>query len=355
MAAPPLGKLSRQAFDALIAPHLGAARPGQVLVGPRHGVDVAILRTAPGQVMAVTADPLSLIPELGVEASAWLSAQLLASDVATSGLEPAFAVVDYNLPPQMDDETLARYQQALHRALADLGVAVVGGHTGRYPGCDYTIIGAGVMMATGPEDRWVCSATARPGDACVVTKGAAVAATGILARVFPETARRVLGDEGAREAAAVFGQFGVVKEARLAAALGVRSGGVSAMHDATEGGVLGAIAEMAEASGLGAVVEREAIPVSPVTRELCRAFFGMDPYTALGEGALVLAVDPARAAELQARLGAEGIRAAIVGRFEAPGHGRWVVEPDGRKTLLAPPAADPYWAAYARARESGWR
>src|SRR5262245_60362496 len=83
--SPALGKLTREAFERLIVPHLGGARP-EVLVGPRLGYDTAIVKIGAGRVMAITTDPLSLVPALGPEASARLACHLLASDAWTSGI-----------------------------------------------------------------------------------------------------------------------------------------------------------------------------------------------------------------------------------------------------------------------------
>src|SRR5262245_17108907 len=85
--AAPLGKLPPAAFERLIAPHLGARRP-EVLVGPRAGVDCAVIKLSAGRVLAVTTDPVSVIPCLGMAASARLACHLLASDLWTSGLPP---------------------------------------------------------------------------------------------------------------------------------------------------------------------------------------------------------------------------------------------------------------------------
>ncbi|HUT97778.1 MAG TPA: hypothetical protein VM054_01725 [bacterium] len=41
---PAIGKMSEKFFDAVIYTFLGAVRP-EVLVGPRHGVDTAVVRT----------------------------------------------------------------------------------------------------------------------------------------------------------------------------------------------------------------------------------------------------------------------------------------------------------------------
>src|SRR5262249_60651039 len=105
---PALGKLSPEAYERLVAPHLGAARP-EVAVGSRAGHDAAIVRIGAGRVMAVTTDPLSVIPALGPERSARLACHLVASDLWTTGLPPAYVSVAFNLPPAFGDDAFASY------------------------------------------------------------------------------------------------------------------------------------------------------------------------------------------------------------------------------------------------------
>src|SRR5258706_11409603 len=59
-----LGKITPDEFDATIAPRLGARRD-EVLLGPGVGRDSALVRIGAGRVMAVTTDPLDLIPAFG--------------------------------------------------------------------------------------------------------------------------------------------------------------------------------------------------------------------------------------------------------------------------------------------------
>ena len=145
-AAAPLGKLSPDAFARFIAPHLGAAR-AEVTVGPRAGHDAAIVRIGAGRVMAVTTDPLSVIPALGLERSARLACHLVASDIWTTGIPPAYASVDFNLPPSFSDDDFARYWRAMSDTWTELGVAVITGHTGRHEGCSEGVLGAARFIA----------------------------------------------------------------------------------------------------------------------------------------------------------------------------------------------------------------
>ncbi len=349
----PLGKIAPGQFERVIAPRLGAAR-AEVLVGPRAGQDSAIVRLGGGRVLAVTTDPLSVVPALGFEASARLSCHLIASDLWTTGIAPAWASVTFNLPPQMGDAEFATYWRAMSDEWARLGVAVVTGHTGRYEGCDYSIIGAGTLMGAGDESGYLTPAMARPGDRVIVTKGCAIEATAIAAWLFPLRLGDRLGAEGVERARTLLAQVSVVADCRAALRVGVREHGVTALHDATEGGVLGGLLELALACGHDLAVERGRIPLVPEARAACEVF-GTDPYWTLSEGTLIATARPAHSAAVLEALAGAGIAAADVGEV-VPGSGRLrLAEPDGGTSVFDEPRADPYWPAYQRAVDEGWR
>ena len=254
------------------------ARRRNVVVGPRYGVDNAVVRVGRGNVMVATADPLSYIPALGPRYSAWLSVNLIASDLATSAFAPQYGIFDFNLPPKMPNAQFATYWTHFHNECKRLGIAIIGGHTGRYQGCDYTVIGGGIMYAVGPEDRYLTSAMGQVGDDLILTKGAAIETTAVLARSFPKTVKRALGARLFEQAIAYLKKVSTVKDSLTAASVGVRQRGITAMHDATEGGVLAAILELTNASGVGATIDLESIPVSEETEEVCRLFH-IDPLS----------------------------------------------------------------------------
>ncbi len=347
-----LGKIASGQFERVIAPRLGAKRE-EVVVGPRAGQDAAVVRLGGGRVMAVTTDPLSVVPALGFETSARLSCHLIASDLWTAGVAPAWASVTFNLPPQMSDAEFEEYWRGMSDEWARLGVAVVTGHTGRYPGCDYSIVGAGTLMGVGDEADYLTPAMAAPGDRVIVTKGCAVEATAVAAWLFPRRLGERLDAAGLARARALLPQVSVVADCRAVLRVGVHERGVTALHDATEGGVLGGLLELARACGHDLAVERARIPLSPEARAAC-AVFDTDPYWTLSEGALVATARPDRAAAVCEALAAADIPAAEVGEV-VPGRGVLrLAEPDGTTSVFAEPLADPYWPAYARAVAEGW-
>lgn len=351
-SAAALGKIAPRVFESLIAPHLGAERP-EVLAGPRPGHDSAIVRIGAGRVMSVTTDPLSIVPAWGLERSARLSCHLVASDLWTSGIPPAFAAITLTLPPALGDDDFARWWRAMSAEWAALGVAVVTGHTGRYAGLDSTVIGAATLIGLGDEGRHLTPAMARPGDRVIVTKGAAIETTAVAAHLFPLRLSQRLEPEALERAQGFADQVSVVADCRAALRAGVREHGVTALHDATEGGVLGGLIELARGSGHDLRVERARIPLAPEAAAACETF-GIDPWWALSEGTLIATVAPHRAGDVLALLAEEGIAAAEVGEVLAGGGTLFLTLPDGSVRKLSEPEPDPYWPAYQRAVREGW-
>ena len=78
------GKATAELFEQVILRRLGA-KDRDVLVGPEHGVDVGVVRVADGVAMALTADPVFVVPAYGWDRAAWFAVHILASDASTSG------------------------------------------------------------------------------------------------------------------------------------------------------------------------------------------------------------------------------------------------------------------------------
>ncbi|HPJ72155.1 MAG TPA: AIR synthase related protein, partial [bacterium] len=148
---PATGKVSPDIFDEIILPRLGRRRP-QVLVGPRNGVDFGVVDLGNGRVMVTTTDPVFVIPAYGWERAAWFAVHILASDAATSGLPPAYITLDLNLPLSMDREAFEAFWNTVHRECDAIGLAVISGHTGRYQGCEFPMIGGATVICVGPKD-----------------------------------------------------------------------------------------------------------------------------------------------------------------------------------------------------------
>lgn len=330
------GKVDRAFFDEYIGSRLGADR-ADVRLGPTHGADFGVIDVGE-HVLALATDPLFVLRDLGLERAAWFAFHIVVSDVALSGLPPTHLSVDFNLPPSTDEETFATIWAVFDREARDLGINVVTGHTGAYAGTAFPTIGGATALAVGRPDDLVLPTGASPGDRLVVTKGPAVETTGVLSTVFADALDLPAATIDA--ARARFDELSPVEDALTAAA----AGPVTAMHDATEGGIDNALVELASASDVGLAVDRERFPVGDGVRELCE-YFDLDPWTASSEGSVLIAVDPSGVDAVLDALDTADIRAAAVGRVTDGDE----VLVDG--TPIEAPERDPFWPAYERARE----
>ncbi len=340
---PPIGKLDIESFNRLIFPYLGA-RKQQLLLGPAHGVDAAViaLDDAPEgerQVMVVAEDPTFGLPVL-LPYFGWGIVHICASDVAVMGIKPQFLSICLLLPPETPESTLASIWHQIHEECQKLDIAIVGGHTGVYPGIAYPLNGGCTVWGFGSESELTPSANARPGDILVVTKGPAVEATAILALQAEKMLSQTLGDEIVARAKDMFYQMTVVPDALYCRQF------ARAMHDATEGGLLGGIYEMANASGIGVTVYEDKIPINEAVAKIC-GFFGIDPLIAISEGTLVCAVPPENLEKLMSGAAQAGIPVYVLGEFTA--EERLFIRRDGRITPLQPVKEDPFWQAYFQA------
>jgi hydrogenase maturation factor len=324
----------------------------EILVGPHPGVDVSVVEIGQGQVMIASCDPISFIPHLGPRDSAVMSVNEVASDVATSGVRPTYAMFDLNLPPHFSDVLLRRYWRSIHETCKDLGLSIIGGSTGRFEGCDYSIIGGATMWTTCRKNEFLTSSMAHDGDDLIFTRSAAYGATSVLARAFPKTVRKHLGQSLFENAWKYLRGANTVKDSLSAVKVGIHQRGVTAIHDVTEGGSVAGIVEMAEASDLGGVIDLDSVPVSEETLEICK-LFKLDPLTSLGEGSLLIASRPHRTRRVIDILQSGGTRATVIGQLSSRTGGLFGVSRKGRVRIRYP-KRDPYWNAYWRALRKGW-
>lgn len=297
----PTGKVPSDALRRLVFGRLGVPT-GRLLQGPRVGEDAAVIDMG-DRVIVVATDPITgAIGNVG-----WLAVHINANDVASTGVRPSWFLCAALLPEGADEGLLDEIMGQIHEACCEVGVSLVGGHTETTPGLDRPIL-VGFMMGEAERDGYVTTGGARPGDAVVLTKGAGIEGTAVLAQDLAGVLRERVGDEVVQAAASMIRRISVVPEAMKA----MEVGGVHSLHDPTEGGLLNGIWEMTEAAGVGVRIVEEAIPVAEETRTICGAL-GIDPLKLMGSGALLIAVETRKAKELVSELRGIGVEASVIG------------------------------------------
>jgi hydrogenase maturation factor len=327
------GKIPPDILKDIVFKNLGAPRI-EVTLGPAAGIDGAVIDMGSKDAI-VSMDPITgAVERIGMEAI-----NVNANDIATFGVEPAFFFSCIMLPAGADSKIIETISTQMHNAAKDLGIAIVGGHCEITPTLSSPIV-VGCIMGITEKGKYVTAAGAKPGDKIILTKTAGIEGTAILATDREQQLKTVFSQtliEGAKQ---YYNHISVVKDALTA----YRTGGVHAMHDPTEGGILNGIHEMADAANLGVRIQQDKITVEPETAKICR-YYEIDPLQLISSGALLIAADPTMAPQIIENLAKEHIYAEIIGEFTPNTNKRIMVRPDDSAEILERPISDHLWLA----------
>ena len=341
---PDLGKIHKNFFDRVIYPRLGVDDE-KIVIGPRHGVDYGVLKIG-DTYLSLSTDPFFIVPAYGFTRAAWFGFHIIICDVAVSGLKPKYLTIDLNLPPEITEKQLEELWETVHSEATKYGISIVTGHTARYLGCNYPMVGGARAFAVGDESDLRGPNKVKIGDQIVITNGPAIETTGLLAVSFPEKFKQAGGHEFQKEAEDIFYQMSVLDDCIIAREFP----GVHVMHDATEYGVWGGLYEMAIAGDYGMRVEEDLIPIQPVVRKTAE-IFDFDPFCAISEGTLILTVDKKEADDLVSAFENEGIISRVVGEVVSEDKGIKILS-SGKEKDLEQPKVDPYWILAKKLSES---
>jgi len=309
-----VGKLPADLLARLLARN--PVRDPRVLVGPAPGEDAAAIAMG-DRVLVAKTDPITFATdEIG-----WYAVNINANDLATMGATPRWFLVTVLLPEGAAERLAETIFEQITTACADLGIALVGGHTEITYDLGRPVV-VGCLLGEAEPGDLLTSGGARPGDTLLLTKGIAVEGTAILAReARPALQSAGLADDLLDRAAGFLREPGisVVRDALVARCCG----GVHAMHDPTEGGLATGLRELAAAARAGVRLDAGAVPILPETEAVCAAL-GLDPLGLIASGALLIAAEAQRAPELLACLRGEGIAAAAIGEMTPAEDGLWM-------------------------------
>ncbi|MDM7912583.1 MAG: AIR synthase family protein [Methanotrichaceae archaeon] len=343
---PKIGKIDLETFQSFLLQRLGK-KDESVLVPPLTGIDAGVIDLGHGQVLIVAEDPIFAVPKQPWEMFGWYTVHIGASDVAVMGVKPRYMTYSLLMPPETADEDFRNIADSIHRAALELDITIVGGHTGYYPGFAAPTIGGVTVFAVAGKDEYVTPAGAKPGDDVLLTKGPAIETAGILAVIREKELLEKYPPSLVEKAKALCKQMTVVKDALIAAEVGV-----SAMHDATEGGVIGGLFEIASASNVGMEIDESLFTYPDEVKIICEAF-KIDPVAAIAEGSLLITASPENSGEILRRLQMAGIAASIIGKVTKDSRKRTMKRIDGSVDRLEIPEQDPFWPVFFEGLSAG--
>jgi hydrogenase expression/formation protein HypE len=298
-----VGKLPGELLGRLLAKY--ATTDPSVIVGPGTGGDAAAI-TVGDATIVVKSDPITFTsynPERYL-------VDVNANDLACLGATPRWLMVTALLPEAATTEAqVEAHFRELGEICRERRISLVGGHTEITLGLDRPIL-VGVLIGEVSTQGLLKPGGAQPGDQLLLTKALAIEGTALLARELSISERPALDRHLLERAASLLLQPGISIVPEAIALL--KAGGVTALHDPTEGGLATGVRELALAAGCGATIERDAIPVLPETAALAEKF-RLDPLGMLASGSLLIAADTSAVERLVSAGARIGVKVTRIG------------------------------------------
>ncbi len=300
-----IGKVPPDKLTELILGHTGAT-DDTILMGPHYGEDASAIEIDAPTTLVISTDPISLAAQrIGT-----LGVYVASNDIAASGATPQWLTNTMFLPTD-DDDLITEITTQLHTACKNISMSIIGGHSEYLSDLDRPML---CLTCLGTTDNFIPTAGANPTDKIVLTKGAGIEGTAILATDFRDVLTAV-PQAVIATAEDFFDRVSVIPEARA-----LRTYATS-MHDPTEGGLIDGLLEVANASGTQLTIDYESILINPVTEEICDAA-NVDPLRIFGSGGLIATVSPDDVPAVRTALEDIDIPHAVIGTVhetEEPG------------------------------------
>lgn len=306
------GKLPAEVLRRLLArTRLGP----DVIIGPSYGEDAAAVRFE-GNILVAASDPITF----ATDRIGYYAVSVNANDIAAHGAVPRWFLATLMLPEGSSESDAEDVFDQIESACAAMDVSLIGGHTEVTSAVDRIVI-CGTMLGEADAESLVSTGGARVGDALILAGGVAIEGTSILAReASDDLARRGVAAGTIQAAARLLDSPGICVAPYARAAM--QAGGVTSMHDPTEGGLATGLRELAGAANCGLTLHRQAVrsAILDECRAVCDAL-GLDPLGLIASGSLIITASQESAPAIQDSVARNGVPCRVLGQMTAPGTG----------------------------------
>ena len=250
-----------------------------VLIHAGVGEDAAAVDIDKEEVLVIKSDPITF----ATDAIGHYAVLINANDIATSGAIPRWFLTTLLFPSGVTASSIRQVMHELESVCRRWSITLCGGHTEITDAVTRPVI-IGMLAGTVTKNSLIDKRNIKPGDNVLLTKAVAVEGTAIIAREFSDRLSVLGMTESDIETCKQFlFSISILEEAQIAR----DCGGVSAMHDITEGGLATALMELSIAGEHRIRVNIDRIPVFPQTEKMC-TLLGIDPMGLIGSGSLLI-------------------------------------------------------------------
>ncbi|WMI80648.1 AIR synthase family protein [Anaerotignum sp. MB30-C6] len=320
-----IGKIPPEILESIVMNPIrkNTVKRDDILLRPKTGEDCSVVDLQ-GEMCVLSTDPITgAAKDIG-----YLAVQINCNDIYSAGAEPVGILLTVLLPESSDEEDLKEIIEGALKGAEELGIEILGGHTEVTDAVCKPIVSAAVIGKSRKRNI-VQTGGAQVGQDVIMTKWAGLEGTAIIAKEYEEELVKGLPLEVVQAAQGMKNFLSVGTESLIAV-----EHGATAMHDATEGGILGAVWEVAECSQTGVEIWQDRIPLKEETKIICNQA-NIDPLRLISSGTMIITTQDGQ--ELLKKLSAHGIEGAIIGRITE--EERILVTAQGR-CLLEEPKSD---------------
>ncbi len=307
------GKLPDQILSEILEKYTNSNND-RILLGPKLGEDAGIIDlSSSNKCLAICVDPILV----NISDAPYFAVAINVNDLVTRGAVPKWASASVFFPENSTLKIVDEFFKQLYEAVKKFDISIVTGHTEitslvKNPGVVLTMLGEVA------KDKIITTSGARKGDSLILTGGAGIEGTAIIASNLSESLKEKINKKVLEKAKTFIYEPGIcIAEAAYIA----WNHNPNALHDPTEGGVRKGIDEIALASNNGVLIDYDKIPILEETKEICKVT-GDDPLGIFGSGALLISIQKEKASKLLEDYKKSGILAQEIGVVTKKNEGR---------------------------------
>lgn len=296
-----------------------------LLIQAGVGEDIAAADIHKEEVLILKSDPITF----ATDAIGNYAVLVNANDIATCGAKPRWLLTTLLFPTQTSGSEIQHIMRGLNQVAMRYGITLCGGHTEITDAVTRPVV-IGSLVGTVAQKSLVDKKSMQTGDKILFTKSVAVEGTAIIAREMTEKLLAMGFNDSEIEICRRFlDRISILEEARIACQVG----GVTAMHDVTEGGLATAASELSIAGHHRMRIDMSCIPIYPQTRRICDKL-DISPLGLIGSGSLLICCHPNVKDDMSAAIRKAGIEVTCIGEVLEPGEGIEAV--DGSRSVKWP-------------------
>ncbi len=319
----PQGKLPNQLLEQILNGF--SFEDPAMLITAGVGEDIAAVDIKNEEVLVLKSDPITF----ATDAIGHYAVLVNANDITTCGADPRWFLTTLLFPCGSTGSEIQHVMHGLNHVASKYGITLCGGHTEITDAVTRPVV-VGSLAGTVPENRLIDKKSMKTGDLLLMTKSVSVEGTAIIAREMEHKLLSMgFSDSDIYSCKQFLDHISIMEEARIAKDIG----GVTAMHDVTEGGLATAVAELSIAGRHRIRIDMNCIPIFPQTQRICDAF-GISPLGLIGSGSLLICCSPDTKDDILTGIREAGIHVTCIGEVLEDGEG--VVAMDGLKPVAWP-------------------